>query len=96
MQGYLFLTKICESYPGWHPVSVRIAVVEVEDEDCEQDTAGHHAHYKVEICPFIETLSSLIGVIGVTSNKRIIVSVSTYLLREQHHWLLASVPRQYS
>ena len=49
------------SYPGWHTVSVRIAVVEVEDEDCEQDTAGHHSHDKVEICSFIEILSSLIA-----------------------------------
>ena len=93
MQGYLFLTKSCESYPGWHPVSVRIAVMKVENEDCEQDTAGDHSHYKIEICALIETLSALIG---VTSNKRIIVSVSTYRLGEQHHWLLASVPRQYS
>ena len=31
-------------------MSVRIAVVEVEDEDCEQDTASHHSHDKVEIC----------------------------------------------
>ena len=57
------------SYPGWHTVSVRIAVVEVEDEDCEQDTAGHHPHDKVEIGSCMEKLSSLIG---VTSNKRII------------------------
>ena len=57
------------SYPGWHTVSVRIAVVEVEDEYCEQDTAGHHPHDKVEICSFIETLS-LSSLIGVASGLK--------------------------
>ena len=36
-------------------MSVRIAVVEVEDKDCEEDTAGHHSHDKVEICSLIQT-----------------------------------------
>ena len=57
-------------------MSVRIAVVEVEDEDCEEDTAGHHPHDKVEICSLKEDYLS--SQIGVPSNKGIVVFLSTY------------------
>ena len=81
------------SYPGWHTVSVRIAVVEVEDENCEQDTAGHHSHDKVEICSLIE-----ISFINTDSGRQMKQKdyQDIYLLRELRHWLLASIRRQYS
>ena len=88
---FIFSNYPHPSYPGRHAVGVRIAVVEVEDEDSEEDAAGNHAHDKVEISSCIEHYLS--SQIGAASNKRIVLSF--YLLREQHRWLLASAQRQY-
>ena len=39
------------SYPWGHLMCVRVAMVIVENKNCEDHTAGNHALDKVEICP---------------------------------------------